>query len=352
MPPFPRRGHQRRGARLGVSDADQGPLAVAAGGAHPADRVQKGIEGFVGSLQKRAHDRSLHGLTLGRVRVRRGGVDKVVDPAAAAAVSDQAENVLQVVVRHRVGVSRDPYDGAPAEVAAEQILANRRGHEHEPQVRVPGQDAPKYDGEKVGKEVALVELVDDDVRKRLQHLVRAGAGEPAQQHAVGAEHQRAVRARLGLEPDLESDAPGSDVFAPLVGHSLAHGDGGYSPRLRAHDRRAAPVAPRVIYEVLGNLRRLAASRGARHQHNLVTRHRVQNLTLELVHRERRSLSLNLRQSRVRRDPPRESRGAGGRLLRGDARVRSHLQRRGPLVGVGVPAALVPVPVLGFVLVPG
>ena len=96
-----------------VSDADQGPLVEATGGAHPADRVQKGTEGFVGSLQKRAHDRSLHGPTSGESGSAVAAWT-VVDPAApAAAVSDQTENVLQVVIRHRVGVSRDPYDGHP-----------------------------------------------------------------------------------------------------------------------------------------------------------------------------------------------------------------------------------------------
>ena len=132
VPAFTRRGHERGGARPRVRDAHQRPLFDAARAPDSPDGVQKGIEGFIGSFQKRAHHRGLRGLPLRSVRVRGGGVDKVVDPAAAAAaVPDQTQYILEVVIRHRVGVSRHPDDGAPTEVLAEQVLADRRGHQHQ-----------------------------------------------------------------------------------------------------------------------------------------------------------------------------------------------------------------------------
>ena len=102
---------------------------------------------------------------------------------------------------------------------------------------------------------------------------------------------------------------------------------------------AAPytAGPGVVDEVLWHLRRLTASRRARHQDHLAVFDSLEERGLELVHGERRSFPLNLNQRLIRRDPSGQRGGAGCRLLRRDAAVRLHLQRRRGLVAVAVPA---------------
>ena len=164
------------GARASRADATNG--------------VHQRVERLVRALEKGVHDGRLHGLALGAVRVRGGGVSNGSGAeASAAAEPDGGEDILEVVIRHGVRVSGHANHGTPAEIVAEETLAHGGGHEHQPEVRVPGHGGAEHDGEKIGEEIPLVQLVDDDVGQTGEHRVRPGARQPTQQNAVGAKQQ-------------------------------------------------------------------------------------------------------------------------------------------------------------------
>ena len=284
---LPRRGHERGGPRSRVRDADERAFPGArASCADAPNGVQQRVERLVRALEEGVHDGRLHGLALGAVRVRGGCVSNGSGAeASAAAEPDGGENILEVVIRHGVGVPGHANHGTPAEVVAEEALAHGGGHEHQSEVRMPGHGGAEDDCEKIGKEIPLVQLVDDDVRETGEHRVRPGARQPTQQHAVRAKQQRRVRPSLVLQTNLVSHRALADVFASLRRHALRHRHRGDAPRLRAHDGGAATLGPRVVDQILRHLSRLAAPGRAGDQHNLVRLHRIENRTLKLVHGE-------------------------------------------------------------------
>ncbi len=76
------------------------------------------------------------------------------------------------------------------EVVCEQRHIQGGRHEHQVQVGLAGQQVPQHDQQEVGKLVTLMDLIHHDVCDALQTIT---ACEHTQQHAIGAEHQRAVR---------------------------------------------------------------------------------------------------------------------------------------------------------------
>ncbi len=75
------------------------------------------------------------------------------------------------------------------EVVCEERHIERGRHEHQVQVWLAGQQVSQHDQQEVCKPVTLMDLVHDNVRDALEAIA---AGEHAQQHPIGAEHERAV----------------------------------------------------------------------------------------------------------------------------------------------------------------
>ena len=93
------------------------------------------------------------------------------------------------------------------EVSSEERHIEGGRHEHQVQVGLAGQQVPQHDQQEVRKLVALMDLIHHDVGNAFQAVA---SSQHAQQHAVGAEHERAVGApsagtqaiaacRVGLE---------------------------------------------------------------------------------------------------------------------------------------------------------
>ena len=61
-------------------------------------------------------------------------------------------------------VPRNRNNRTGAKVFAKQVFPHRGGHENELQMRVLWQHALENNRQKVSKQIALVQLVDDDVR--------------------------------------------------------------------------------------------------------------------------------------------------------------------------------------------
>lgn len=109
-------------------------------------------------------------------------------------------------------------------------------------MRTLGQQQLEDEEQQVGLHVALVHLVDHDVRARHRRVARA---EHAQQHARGAEEEAGVWTAARLQPDVVTDrraARTRRALAALGGDALGDGDGGDPARLRADDRARRPAA--------------------------------------------------------------------------------------------------------------
>ena len=164
------------------------------------------------------------------------------------------------------------------------------------------------------------------MRQRLAQLIRRLARESSQQHAGRAKQQRTIRRDPAFQSNLVTDRALPDALPALVRDALGNRHRANPSRLRAHDRRPAPVLPRIVQDVLRHLRRLTATRRPGDEHDLIRPHRVQYRILKLPHRQLFTFRLYRRQRRIARDLRSQARRSRLRRLFALA-ATSHLQRR-------------------------
>ena len=113
----------------------------------------------------------------------------------------QLNTVLQIVFLNGIGPAGDLDDRAVVEVLAEQRRVDGGRHEDDADVGVGVHHVPDDHHDEVGVDVALVDLVDDDVRDATE-----AALEFAEENTDRAEHDGAIGSREhGFEPDTVPD---------------------------------------------------------------------------------------------------------------------------------------------------
>mmetsp|Transcript_9403 Transcript_9403/g.23809 ORF Transcript_9403/g.23809 Transcript_9403/m.23809 type:complete len:301 (-) Transcript_9403:406-1308(-) len=212
-------------------------------------------------------------------------------------VPGDPEDVLQVEVGNRVREAGDVDHWAAPKVVGKEVHVQGGGHEDEAQVRARRQQVLERDEQEVRKAVSLVNLVNDNVRHTLQVI---SLGEHAQQDAVGAEHERGLRAAAVLQPDGVAHVV-THVLAALAGHAVRDADGADAARLRTEDAAAAPARPGRVHQKLWHLCRFTAPRLPRNQDDLVLLRSADDLFLKL--RGRQSTPLGHDALHAWRSPP-------------------------------------------------
>ena len=257
-----------------------------------------------------------------------------------------ASRLIQRIIqngRPRLAVLAPIQAAAPGEVIRERLGVERGGHEHHPELRALAKQRAQEHQQKVGVDVALVHLVDHDVRHPAQARI---PHQPSEQHA--RRHELDARALVPRRATVQTHAETDGVtraLAPLPRDSLGDGDGGYASRLRDDDSRVRPNPARdgVLEDVLRALGGLTAAGAAGHHHHSVRSQSLAELRPDLRDGQgfagRAHLSLGAGGVRVR--------GGGARGLLGDEALVEFPPRRfvrdGPArrAGHGLLASAVP-----------
>ena len=218
------------------------------------------------------------------------------------------ERIIQNV-RPRLAVLAPIQAAAPGEVIRERLGVERGGHEHHPELRALAKQRAQEHQQKVGVDVALVHLVDHDVRHASQARI---PHQPPEQHA--RRHELDARALVPRRAPVQTHAETDRVtraLAALRSDSLGDGDGGYASRLRDDDSgiRTDAAFNGVLENVLRALGGLTAAGTAGHHHHGARSQRLAELRLDL----------------------RDGQGVAGlphlRLGRVRVRIRGHRSRR-------------------------
>ena len=173
----------------------------------------------------------------------------------------------------------DVDDGGAIEVLGEGFGLECGGHADQAELGVEAERLLGEDHREVAVQVALVDLVDDQVLDALERLVDA---EQLQQHAGGEEGD--ALAGVGVEADRVAGG-GADLLAALGGDALGDGDGADAAGLSDKDGALGALAllDVVVEEILRNLCRLAAARGSGDDHDTVRLEMGEQLILDKGH---------------------------------------------------------------------
>ncbi len=183
----------------------------------------------------------------------------------------------------RVGAPGDLDDRRVREVLREPLRVDRRGRDHDLQVRAPRQQLAQVAEDEVDVEAALVGLVDDQGVVAAQLLVVL---ELREQDAVGHQLDPARRRGLVGEPHLVSDRV-AELGAQLLGDPLGHAARGDPARLRVPDQPAtAATLPATQAQAdLGQLGGLPGAGLAGDDHHLVVADRRRDVVPALGDRQ-------------------------------------------------------------------
>ena len=192
--------------------------------------------------------------------------------------------IFEVVFLDGVQHAVDVDDGGAVEVLGEGLGLERGGHADQAELGVEAQRLLGEDHREVAVEVALVDLVDDQVLDALERLVDA---EQLQQDAGGEEGD--ALAGVGVEADRVAGG-GTDLLAALGGDALGDGDGADAAGLRDEDRALGALAllDVMVEEVLRNLGRLAAAGRSGDDNDAVRLEVGEQLILDKGHGEART----------------------------------------------------------------
>ena len=186
------------------------------------------------------------------------------------------DDVVEVSLLDGEGSSWNLCDGSPStSVVDEVILEERRvdgsRHEDDPdwELTLPSirDETLENDEKKIGVDVSLVNLVDDDVGKAIKPSHRLSVSSESRLHPLEEDSGRAesdgsVRdGRLRVESNLVSDVV-SDPLSSFGGDSLSDRHGSDPPRLGTEDVALGSVSSSdvVVEDDLRDLRRLSGSR--------------------------------------------------------------------------------------------